>query len=206
MIDFNIQGMVNDCVRIIQRNETQIGNNSDAIVKPFAQRDAVHSFVEGVDPNYHKFISGLFERTLNRDYLARLEELLKKIEPEIAESILEDVRIDVEMLLNEFHSELSKYRKNYLIEPMLAAISVLSKDELAEIAESMINLTSMRRRISLDTETVGGPIDVAIISKGDGFVWIRRKHYFDPQYNHHFFRNYFDGNENTMRITEESRK
>jgi len=29
------------------------------------------------------------------------------------------------------------------------------------------------------TETVAGPIDVAIISKGDGLIWIKRKHYFD---------------------------
>jgi len=30
-------------------------------------------------------------------------------------------------------------------------------------------------------ETVGGPIDVAVLSKGDGFVWIKRKSYFDPR-------------------------
>jgi hypothetical protein len=24
-------------------------------------------------------------------------------------------------------------------------------------------------------ETVGGPIDVAVISKGDGFVWVKKK-------------------------------
>jgi hypothetical protein len=43
----------------------------------------------------------------------------------------------------------------------------------------------------MDPETVGGPIDVAVISKGDGFVWIKRKHYFVPELNHHFFANYF---------------
>jgi hypothetical protein len=39
-------------------------------------------------------------------------------------------------------------------------------------------------------ETVGGPIDVAVISKGDGFVWIKRKHYFERDLNPHFFRNH----------------
>jgi hypothetical protein len=29
--------------------------------------------------------------------------------------------------------------------------------------------------VSLDAETVGGPIDVAVISKCDGFVWVKRK-------------------------------
>lgn len=40
-------------------------------------------------------------------------------------------------------------------------------------------------------ETVGGPVDVAVISKGDGFVWINRKHYFKPELNTQFFNNYF---------------
>jgi hypothetical protein len=43
----------------------------------------------------------------------------------------------------------------------------------------------------MDAETVGGAIDVAVISKGDGFVWIKRKHYFRPELNGHFQENYF---------------
>lgn len=43
----------------------------------------------------------------------------------------------------------------------------------------------------LRQENVGGPVDVAVISKGDGFVWIKRKHYFRPELNQHFFDNYF---------------
>ena len=35
--------------------------------------------------------------------------------------------------------------------------------------------------------TVGGEIDVAIISKGDGFIWKKRKHYFKSELNPHFF-------------------
>ena len=37
------------------------------------------------------------------------------------------------------------------------------------------------------------PIDVAVISKGDGFIWIKRKHYFNPALNHQFFANYYRG-------------
>jgi hypothetical protein len=45
----------------------------------------------------------------------------------------------------------------------------------------------------MDTETVGGAVDVAVISKGDGFIWIKRKHYFKPELNARFFANYFRG-------------
>ena len=35
------------------------------------------------------------------------------------------------------------------------------------MAESLVNLTSLKRRMSLDEESVGGPIDVAVISNPD---------------------------------------
>ncbi len=55
------------------------------------------------------------------------------------------------------------------------------------MAESLVNLTAFKRKVSDDTETVGGPIDVAIISKADGFIWVKRKHYFAKELNHHYF-------------------
>ena len=69
---------------------------------------------------------------------------------------------------------------------------MLPKDELAAMAEALVNLTKFRRRISQDRETVGGPIDVAVITKGDGFVWIKRKHYFDPALNPRIIAKYGD--------------
>ena len=66
----------------------------------------------------------------------------------------------------------------------------MSQDELPHLAESLVALTSLKRHVSRDAETVGGPIDVALISKSDGFVWIKRKHYFRPELNPHFVANY----------------
>ena len=51
---------------------------------------------------------------------------------------------------------------------------MLPKEDLAHLADSLVNLTAFKRRVSLDIESVGGPIDVAVISKGDGFIWISR--------------------------------
>ena len=74
---------------------------------------------------------------------------------------------------------------------MLMAVGTLSKEDLAEMAESLIYLTYLKRRFTFAEESVGGPVDVAVISKGDGFIWMKRKHYFKPELNTHFFNNYF---------------
>jgi len=59
------------------------------------------------------------------------------------------------------------------------------------MAESLVSLTSFKRKVTMESETVGGPIDVAVISKGDGFIWIKRKHYFKPELNPQFFASYY---------------
>ena len=65
--------------------------------------------------------------------------------------------------------------------------------ELALLAESMINITSLRRKVAIDNNigTVGGPIDVGMITKSDGFIWIKRKHYFDQAYNPQYFYSHY---------------
>ena len=65
------------------------------------------------------------------------------------------------------------------------------KDELASIAEALVSLSAMERRMAGGRETVGGPVDLAVISKGDGFIWIKRKHYFNIDMNRHFWRTYY---------------
>ena len=104
------------------------------------------------------------------DILSPRDDLKKAIDPEIGR------------LLKELFSHWEDLVTSRWF-PVVNIVSSLPKDELAAMAESLVNITKFRRRISPETESVGGPIDVAIISKGDGFVWVKRKHYFDPVLN-----------------------
>ena len=94
--------------------------------------------------------------------------------------------------MGRLKDELEACIQSEQVTPVLDTVLSLPKNELAEMAETLVNLTSFRQRVSPDAETVGGPVDVAIISRGDGFVWIKRKHYFQAELNHQFFNNYFD--------------
>ena len=68
----------------------------------------------------------------------------------------------------------------------LSNASAGRSDEMAELAETLVELQSLKEKVTKPTESVGGPIDVAVISKADGFIWIKRKHYFDPALNPRF--------------------
>lgn len=77
-------------------------------------------------------------------------------------------------LVRENHArELGEFQREKNVDPILNIVTMLPKDGLAAMAESLVNLTSFKRRVSEDAETVGGPIDLAVISRGDGFIWIK---------------------------------
>jgi hypothetical protein len=48
-----------------------------------------------------------------------------------------------------------------------------------ELADFLVDLTIKFSRFSPGAPTVGGPIEIAAISKHEGFRWIKRKYYFD---------------------------
>lgn len=52
-----------------------------------------------------------------------------------------------------------------------------------DLAEFLVDLTVNFSRFIPGAPTVGGPIEVAAISKHEGFKWIKRKHYFNSELN-----------------------
>lgn len=80
-------------------------------------------------------------------------------------------------LLQTFQDEMKVYGYKGYIKPVLEAITEMGKQDLAKMAETLVSLTAFKSQVSYDSESVGGEIDVAVISKNDGFVWVKRKHY-----------------------------
>ena len=81
-------------------------------------------------------------------------------------------------------------------------VEFMPKPEMAKMAEALIDLTSIKRRVTRGMETVGGPVDVAVISRAEGFVWVKRKHYFPAELNGRFRHRMRKQNSNVMSKTE----
>lgn len=76
-------------------------------------------------------------------------------------------------------------RENYLVNfaPLRAVLGGLSIQEMAHLGENLLTLESLKERVTSPSESVGGPIDIAAITKAEGLVWIKRKHFFDAELN-----------------------
>lgn len=176
--------------KVSERKAIDISRTMIAQVEPFAQRDVMESFVEGMDRRYgihlDRFMEGFFQ--------ARVSACLAKKPRRLREAqAIAALGAD---LATELRDQFARIRQNDFVGPLVDAVASMPKEELAVLAESMINLTSLKRKASQDLETVGGPTDVAVISKGDGFIWIKRKHYFDSKFNPAFVSRYLHEDRN----------
>jgi hypothetical protein len=159
-----------------------------AAVVAFAQHEQVATFMHGIDTSVADAITAYWREML----------------PELVSVVADRAGLDraakerLEQDMSDWCARTSaalegvlERRRAKVNEPILRVVAMMPKDELAAMAESLVNLTSFKRKVTEEAETVGGPIDVAVISKGDGLIWVKRKHYFQPELNPQFFANYY---------------
>lgn len=199
-----MNGVFNGKLMVILNNSHSINLEIGAVIRPFAQHEMVDTFMEGIDPNYkavmdsyHKDLLFKFPKSLLDIIERKLVEkgLITNIPHDIKREFISELETVSEVEFKKNQKKFSDYRLHNHINIVINVVQALPKDELAAMAESLISLTSFKRRVSMQAPTVGGPIDVAVISKKDGFIWIKRKHYFDPDLNSDYFNTSPDNNE-----------
>lgn len=188
----NISLGINDRLKyyLDDKNIAQITEHGlGAIIIPFAQIDVTQTIIRGINPSFQDIIYNVIDKSI-----ASFSGIITKIldsNPSTA-AVSEAVKkLDLRQVIDEITSLINMEMRKTYTEPLLNTVVSLDKEDMANMAESFISLTSLVRRMQPGEETVGGPVDVAVISKGDGFVWINRKHYFRPELNAPFFSNYF---------------
>lgn len=170
----------------ISIDATKVG----AGIIPFGQGDIARAYLRGVHESIEAF-SGVHIEIMIHHLVVTAAHLLGGPTDQEKEKALNTLSPVATSLYNEYHTKIKEFIGNDYITPILQSIQNLSKDELAVVAESLVKITSLKKKISIGDKTVGGAIDVAVISKGDGLVWIDRKHYFDGNKNPHFLAKYY---------------
>lgn len=197
LVSYECDFVVARKLRYLRKNKVVVGTTGDGTISasiiPFAQREMVNRFMEGIDPQYHRQIREYLATLLQTGYPDRVVGILgKKLDQKTMSAVKHSLSKLGGKLLEDFSSGVVEYQNRQFVDPIVSSVALLPKDELAAMAESLVNLTAFKRKVtSVEADTVALPIDVAVISKGDGFVWIKRKHYFHKDLNPYFFANYY---------------
>ncbi len=165
LINIRIENLIMSRLKYNKIFDMQVSLQDPAKISGFAQDDIFQNIVFGRHP---EFINCLID-VLQNQYAAMGQD-----------------RDQINKNVNETVREIDKRMRERYTRSIYQVVRFLPKDDLAQMAETMVNLTGFMRRVSMSPETVAGPVDVAVISRKDGFIWIKRKHYFDIEYNYHY--------------------
>jgi hypothetical protein len=155
-------------------SQAMVDHDTPASLKAFAQTSMADTFSMGLSEDIYsslmKNLTGalqIFAEEIGKEAggdIAKVGDLQTRIanaRSSIADSLFDDARKE-----HQF--------------PLRRVLGVLPVDEMAELAETLIHLQSLKEKVTKPSETVGGPVDVAVITKSEGLVWIKRKHFLMP--------------------------
>lgn len=174
-------------------------NDKSGTVFAFAQPDVAEQFMYGIDPVVEASLVNYFERSFSA-----LRDVIKDRVVGLADDQLEKIDFYFgdffDFAKDRYFDQQKPVMNSEYFSSMEGIVRSMPKQEMAHLAESLVNITTLKRRVSAQRETVGGPIDVAAISKHDGFVWIKRKHYFPAEINPRYYDRNF-GQQKAVRRT-----
>lgn len=141
-----------------------------------AQKDMVMNFMTGIHEIMEDSLLTHLEENLEQLPGILVERLQDHFKADTNfDEVGEMIRDDLLQLYRNFHEKIYASKLENFIQPTMDIVGALPTNELAEMAEMLVNMTSFKRKISESLETVSDPIDVAIITKNEGFTWVKHK-------------------------------
>lgn len=166
-----------------ENNADAITNDNKASVNPFAQTDVMLTLMKGIAPNMEELVDNTH---LNAIQTAKEKMLNAMKEAGASEELLKQMEeIDLTEIQKQQKENLDSFIRDEYVEGLFDAVDSFSIDEMTNMAESLISVTNLQRHITSSDESVGGPIDVAVITRSEGFIWVKHKEWFRQELNPH---------------------
>lgn len=182
---FEVSSAFDSLIKYSLKSKYIVSNIDNACVEPFAQTDVANTVIRGIDDDLRMRFYDSYKSSIT---VFRDEMISSLTDAGAPKGLVEAINnMDIDTYTKTFADGMNQYIQENYIEKLVNTVSYLSKEDLADMAESLVRMTYLKRRITSEEESVGGAVDVAVITKGDGFVWLKRKHYFDAKLNPHYF-------------------
>ncbi len=156
--------------------EIKISTEVPMRILPLAQTENVDTFIFGISPTMENILRDRIGEFFN-EAISKFGHALSDEDAFIAfgeERVANAWSLAKDSIEKDFDNILKSimYRNR---DRIYDALDWLSIPDMAQMAKSLVELTAFKKKMSVETDTVGGPIDVAVISKNDGFNWVEKK-------------------------------
>lgn len=142
---WRVSGRLDSESRRVERRRFSISPGHPSLILPVGQEGVIHSFLKGLHPEVDLLVGDVIGYLAKQFGFADLVPGIKK----------------------EFDEQISMRG-----DEVARAVEFLPPRDLAMVAGDLIRMTALRNRATITADTVGGPIDVVLLSRADGLRWI----------------------------------
>lgn len=168
-----LSGVIGQKIKHRIEGISEISHRCSAEIRPFAQTDVMLTLMKGVSPKSDEEYNNAADE-LEKNVIGEITDLLEK--ENVSPKIIKKVRkLTFDKIHEKYLERIENFIHNNFVSGIVNALEFFNLEEMAKMAENLIAVTNLQRHISSSEESVGGPIEVAVITKTGGFKWV--KHY-----------------------------
>jgi len=175
VVTTNVSAVVSGVVKRGEVDVTAIDTEMRSGISLYADCEASYAFLRGMELDLEARIYGTL-RSLGANLVEQAVASFTRVDPAERESVR---RMLLSQLLPDairrFHGTIAEYQQQAYVDPILRVLEIATKQDLAEMARELVALNIFRKKARAGTQTVGGAVDVALISREAGFAWVQRQ-------------------------------
>ncbi|HUO98704.1 MAG TPA: hypothetical protein VMU01_08540 [Rhizomicrobium sp.] len=175
VVTTNVSAVVNGIVKRAEVDVSAIDTEMKSAITLFADSEVTYAFLRGIELDLEARIYGTLQG-LGAKLVEQLVASFTHVDPAEREAVRRQfLSRHLPDYLRRFHGLISEYQQHAYIDPILKVVELSPKQELAETARDLVALNIFKKKIMAQRQTVGGAIDVAVISRDAGFNWVKRQ-------------------------------
>ena len=171
----NVSGVVGGFVKRAEVDVTAIGTEMRSGISLFADCEASYAFLRGMELDLEVRIYAALQgigASLVEQAVASFPGVEAAERDSVRRKLLTQLLPDH---IRRFHGVIAGYQQQAYVDPILRALEIATKPDLAEMARELVALNIFKKKIRAGAQTVGGAVDVALISRDGGFSWVQRQ-------------------------------
>ncbi|MDE1987072.1 MAG: hypothetical protein KGJ53_12140 [Alphaproteobacteria bacterium] len=171
VVTYFISAIVGGIVKRAEASVDAIDSEVRSKIRVFADSEVTNAFIRGIDFNLERrFYSAA--QMMMYGLVDHIVGSFTGVDATKRESVRGQFRDQVlPQYFNAFRNMIGDYQQQTYINPVLRVLEIAARPELAETARELVALNVFKKRIMAQRQTVGGAIDVAVISREAGFQW-----------------------------------
>jgi hypothetical protein len=175
VVTYLLSAIVGGIVKRAQASVDVIDTETRSKIRMFADSEVTHAFIRGIDYGLERRVYGAMRMMLH-SVVDQVVGAFPQADAGQRETVRRRFQGElVPQYLDAFRGMIGDYQQQAYINPVLRVLEIAARSELAETARELVSLNMFKKRIMAQKQTVGGAIDVAVISREGGFQWFTKQ-------------------------------